>query len=275
VNENIFLNTFSNLDFTLNKYRELCETVNGSKYSTITLSKYLQLVGENSKSYIIMRHDIDRTPQRALDIAEVEHKYGIQATYYFRTQRGTYVPEIIDRIAAYGHEIGYHYETIDKCKGNMEMAKRLFTMELGDFRSRYEVKTVCAHGNPLTEHDNKKIWDNLKLSDFGLIGEAFLSLDYDKFAYFSDSGRTWLNNKSQKMPGKDSITTAFNYLETKSTDDLITIIKGGTLPNICILTHPERWTKNIASFIGRYLLDFTFRSGKTAIYVYRVVSKRQ
>lgn len=261
------------MDFTLDKYAALCETIAESRYCSITLADYLKQAKKDSQPYIILRHDIDRSPQRALDAARVEHRYNIRATYYFRFQRATYVPDILDEIFSLGHEIGYHYETIDKCKGDMRKAEKLFEKELSDFRSRYNVKTVCAHGNPLTRYDNKSIWQKLKLSDFELLGEAFLSLDFNKFAYFSDSGRTWLNHKSQKMPGKDSVQTAFDHNITKSTDDVIKIISEGKIPNICILSHPERWSKDLFGFTRRYLLDAAFSWGKVAIYAYRQVGK--
>jgi hypothetical protein len=263
------------VDFTLNKYEKLCQTAAVSKYTSITIADYLQLdQGIINRPYIVMRHDIDRSPQRALDTARVEHKYGISSTYYFRTQRGTYIPDIIDEIASLGHEIGYHYETLDKCKGNLKSAQALFQKELTAFKKRYTVKTVCAHGNPLTRNDNKDIWKSMEFSDFGLLGEAFLSIDFDRFAYFSDSGRTWLNSKSQKLPGKDSVETAFNQVQPKRTDDVIEIIKQGKLPNICVLTHPERWCKDVIGFSSRYLLDTAFSWGKVAIYAFRRISSQ-
>ena len=264
-----FPNLLNDLDFTLNKYERLCDEIVKSKYIPITVAGYLQLADHKNNSYIIIRHDVDRTPQRARDIAQVEQKYGIQATYYFRAKRGTFSPTIIDKIVSYGHEIGYHYETIDKCRGNMKMAEKLFAKELASFRERCVITTVCAHGNPLTHYDNKEIWKNLKLENFQLRGEAFLSLDYNKCAYFSDSGRTWLNNKSQKMPGKDSVKTAFDYIEARNTNDLIGIIKEGNLPNICVLTHPERWSKDILGFTNRFFVDTAFSCGKDVIYIFR------
>jgi hypothetical protein len=224
---------------------------------------------------LIMRHDIDQNCQYALDLAKEEHRYSIKSTYYFRANAKTYVPGIIDQIASLGHEIGYHYETIDKCDGNIQKAKELFEKQLADFRIRYDVKTVCAHGNPLTKYDNKEIWNFTNLQNYGLIGEAFLCLDFNKFAYFSDSGRTWFNSKSQKMKGKDAVNTAFAHIKPKNTDDLISIIREGSLPNICILTHPERWSRDTIGFIRRYLIDFVFTSGKTVINVYREANGRQ
>lgn len=240
----------------------------------MNLADYLQLYKDIYKPVIIMRHDIDRSPQRALDVARIENRYNITATYYFRKRKMTYVTHIIDEIASYGHEIGFHYETIDKCKGDMEQAKNLFQKELDEFQNRYHIKTVCAHGNPLTKNDNKDIWKNLKLKDFNLLGEAFLSLDFNKFAYFSDSGRTWQNNEAQKMPGKDYVKTAFSCTQPKNTDDLIKIISDGTLPNICVLSHPERWCKGLIPFINRYLLDLAFSWGKVAIHTYRRMDKK-
>lgn len=256
----------------MGKYVKLCKSIADSRYIVVMLREYLQDSNKDCQ-FLIMRHDIDQSCKYALDVASVEHKYGIKATYYFRAQRRTYIPDVIDRIASLGHEIGYHYETLDKCKGSIESAKALFLKELADFRKKYDIKTVCAHGNPLTKYDNKDIWNSLRLSDLGLLGEAFLTLDYNKFAYFSDSGRTWQNNKAQKMPGKDSVQTAFNNIQAKSTDDIIRIVKEGTLPNICILTHPERWSKDMISFAGRYALDMAFSWGKAAISLYREAGK--
>jgi hypothetical protein len=259
----------SNLDYTLAKYAELCQAISHSRYKTLTLADYLESGNSGPARTIIMRHDVDRNPKRAAGTAEVEQRYGIQATYYFRQQKGTYVPDILDRISRMGHEIGYHYETMDKCKGDRKAAMALFEKELNDFRTRYKVRTVCAHGNPLTSNDNKDIWKDSSLSRVGLLGEAFLSLDFTRFAYFSDSGRTWMKTNSQKMPGKDSVSTSFDDVKARSTDDVIKAVKEGSLPNICILTHPERWSAGMVGFAGRFLLDLAFSWGKGGIYAYR------
>jgi hypothetical protein len=253
------------LDFTLGKYANLCRVIVDSVYRPVTMAEYLEKSGKSGDRTLILRHDIDRSPQRALEVARLESEYHLRSTYYFRIP-ATFKPAFIDEISSLGHEIGFHYETLDKSRGNMLEAARLFGQELTRFRAKYQIRTVCAHGNPLTKNDNKEIWKSLRFSDFGLLGEAFLSLDFDWFAYFSDSGRTWLNNKSQKMPGKDSVQTAYDHYQPKSTDDVIDIVRQGAIPNICILTHPERWSKDIAAFTSRFLLDLAFSWGKAVIY---------
>jgi hypothetical protein len=257
----------SNVDFTLEKYKKLCQAVASSNYTSVTLAEYLQTKSANmGKQFLILRHDIDRTPQRTLGMAETEYEHNLKATYYFRTLKGIFNTDIMDTVSSYGHEIGFHYETLDKCKGDIERAGDLFKKELTQFRKRYNIQTTCGHGNPLTRHDNKDIWKSLQFEDLGLLGEAFLSLDYNKFAYFSDSGRTWLKAKSQKMPGKDDVLTAFDYVQAKSTDDVIGIIKKGELPNICILTHCERWCGDITGFSTRYIFDLACSWSKSGIY---------
>ncbi|WP_158513493.1 hypothetical protein [Dehalogenimonas formicexedens] len=260
------------MDFSISKYQVLCKAISKSGYTSITLADYLKLDSDHKmRPYLIMRHDIDRNPERTLDIARLEYDNGIKATYYFRTSTAS--KGIMDKVASYGHEIGFHYETIDKMKGDVKSAIDLFKNELAQFRVYHPIVTACAHGNPLTKHDNKHIWKHCRLSEFKLIGEAFLSLDFARFAYFSDSGRTWRKSRSQKMHGKDDVGSIYDYLQPKDTDELVGIINAGTPGNICVLTHPERWCSKPTDYIKRYVLDLIFSAGKTGIHLFRTVSR--
>ncbi|MCJ7635678.1 hypothetical protein MUP77_25210 [Candidatus Bathyarchaeota archaeon] len=255
------MGVLDNRDFTLVKYEQVCQAIANSRYVNVTFQEYFTQPNR-AEHLIILRHDIDEDSKYASDIAKVEYRYNLKGTYYFRMSKKTYVPTIIDEIATYNHEIGYHYETVDRCNGDLEAAVVLFENELSAFRQRYAVTTACMHGNPLTKYDNKAIWQKRSLLDFGLLGEPYLSLDYAKFAYFSDSGRTWEQSTGKKM--KDQVATHNNKLP-KNTDELIEIINTGELPNICILTHPERWPKNLLDYSKRYLIDTAYVLGKAAI----------
>lgn len=252
------LRMLNNRDFTLKKYEELCEVISNSGYTNLTIAEYLENKSK-SDSVILIRHDVDENIRFALDMAEVESDYGIKATYYFRTRKNVYVPDIIDTIASYHHEIGYHYETLDTARGDIDLAIRLFSDELAMFRERYDIRTVCMHGNPLSKYDNRTIWERCRPSDFGLLGEPYLSLDYDQFAYFSDSGRTWDINKNKI---KDTIEKSHSPGYVRNTNDLIKLIKQGSLHDICILTHPERWPKTDLDYCYRYCVDLVYNLGK-------------
>ena len=94
-----------NMDFTFAKYKELCETMVESKYTTLTFSQYFTLKNIPEK-FIILRHDVDRNPESALKMAKLENDSGIVSTYYFMMKRNDFTLGIIKEIANMGHEIG-------------------------------------------------------------------------------------------------------------------------------------------------------------------------
>ena len=89
-----------------------------------------------------------------------------------------YDAETIRKTAEMGHEIGYHYETMAQTNGDINCAIELFGEELQRLRGVAEVKTASMHGSPLKPWDNRDIWQQAQPADFGLLGEAYLNLDY-------------------------------------------------------------------------------------------------
>ena len=105
------------LDFTLDKYKDLCNALIDSGYTTVPFRDYL--VMEPSEERIaIMRHDVDRKIGNALRMAALERSIGIRSTYYFRDPY-TFNPEIIKKIQTMGHEIDYNYEMLSKRNGDV------------------------------------------------------------------------------------------------------------------------------------------------------------
>ena len=219
-----------NIDFTFAKYKELCETIVESEYTTLTFSQYFSLKNIPEK-FVILRHDIDRRPERALKMAKVEKDLRITSTYYFRMKEEVFKPEMIKEIANMGHEIGYHYEVLDKANGNIKKAIEIFEEELKEFRRICDVKTICMHGNPLSKWINKDLWKKYDFKDFGIIGEPYLSIDYKKVFYLTDTGRKW----NSRFSVKDVVDANNQPIERmKSTDDVIRMINEGYVEQICI-----------------------------------------
>ena len=65
-----------NLDFTFVKYKELCETIVESKYTTLTFTQYFQSRNLPAK-LLLLRHDVDRRPKNALKMAVLERELGV------------------------------------------------------------------------------------------------------------------------------------------------------------------------------------------------------
>jgi hypothetical protein len=224
-------------DFTINVFRSLCSEVKKEGYIPITVDDYCSGKVNPDKKNIIFRHDVDRKIDTAFRMATIEYEMDIRATYYFRYIPDVFKPETIQKIKELNHEIGYHYEVLDKTNGNREQAIALFEKELKNMRKIADVRTVCMHGNPLKPWSNRDLWKTYDYRQFGISGEPYLSIDYSKFLYLSDTGRTW----SGKYSVKDVVDKQSTQ-KTRHTSDIISLIKSGRSPNICLLVHPNRWS---------------------------------
>ena len=197
-----------NFDFTITKYNNLCLAIVDSEYNAVTVEQYLSCHPSN-KPLVILRHDVDRKVKNALMMAEIENRFGINSTYYFRTIKKVFKAELIKKIEKMGHEIGYHYEVLETAKGDCEKAIELFKEELEEFRRICEIKTICMHGNPLSKWTNRELWEKYNFEEFGIIGEAYISIDFNNVAYFTDTGRAWSN----KCNLKDCVEIENPYLD--------------------------------------------------------------
>jgi hypothetical protein len=189
--------------------------------------------------FVVLRHDVDRKPRNALAMARIEAEHGVRSTYYFRTIEKTFRPDLIERIAALGHEVGYHYEDLDRADGDPHAALSAFERELERLRSLVDVETVCMHGNPLSAHDNRDVWDHADFDQFDLLGEAYLSMDFTDVTYFSDTGRTW---RDGDLKVKDhTMGEGEKRVQVDSTPELAGLLLSGRIDRACLLSHPNRW----------------------------------
>lgn len=266
------------LDFTFAKYKELCRAMHDSGYPVLNIEKYLSL-REKPEAFILLRHDVDLLPERSLIISQIEAEFNIYSTYYFRTTKDVFKPQLMRQIAELGHEIGYHYEVLDKAKGDIKKGIELFEEELKYFRDIYDVKTICMHGNSRTKWDNRDIWKYYEFKKYGIIGDAYLSIDFDKLKYFSDTARTWdpkykikdMDTKqSGNMHNNDSGQKNYNV---KNTDDLINIIRNKEHPFIYVLVHPDDWCDNLDKWVYNLLTRQFKNIGKSCIGFYRQMNK--
>ena len=107
------------MDFTIQIYKKLLSELISSGYSFITFNQYLTN-SDLPQKFIILRHDVDKLPLNSEKFAQIQHSLGIKATYYFRSKKISWDEKIIKKIHSLGHEIGYHYENMDTCNGNLE-----------------------------------------------------------------------------------------------------------------------------------------------------------
>ncbi len=227
------------MDFTVNTYQNLLSSFLQANYSFYTFQEYCE--GKANGKFVILRHDVDLKAENSLATAKIEYQLGIKASYYFRIVPQSDKPEIIKEIAALEHEIGYHYEDLSLFNGNYYKAIEHFSERLEYFRQYYPVRTICMHGSPTSKIDNRSIWEKYDYKYFGIIGEPYFDIDFNKVFYITDTGRCW---DGEKYSVRDKVQSSFTQ-KFHTTDQIIKALKTNSLPNqIMITTHPQRWTNN-------------------------------
>jgi hypothetical protein len=236
-------------DFTIKVFNKLLEAIQAKGYTFQTYTGFLQSPASKA---IILRHDVDDHPDKALEFANNDKVSGIQATYYFRAKDRIFKSGIIDRVAALGHEIGYHYEDLTACHGNPEKAIASFMRNLAKFRSFFPVRTICMDGRPLSIYNNLDLWKHYNYRDYGIVGEPFLDIDFNKVLYLTDTGRGW---NMVKYSVRDKVYDNFHYYN-KTTKQLIRDIQQGNLPDqIMLNVHPQRWHSKPLPWLRELLLQ--------------------
>lgn len=253
------------MDFTLRKYEQLLKVLMSANYSFQTLKSFITNPEERA---VILRHDVDARKKNALHFAKLQAEKGIKATYYFRVVPQSYDVDIMREINSLGHEIGYHYETMDSCNGDIELAYEEFRNNLGKFRKHADIKTICMHGSPMSKYDNRDLWKKYDYKSLGLIAEPYFDIDFNLVMYLTDTGRRWDGDKIA-VRDKIMINEARSVkVSIHSTDDIIQAVESNHLPDKVLLTfHPQRWNnkpmpwlrelvfQNIKNQVKRYLIN--------------------
>lgn len=230
------------MDFTRKIYCQLVSQLKNSGYEFITYQQYCE--GKAPERFVILRHDVDLKPQNSLAVAKDEKDLGAKATYYFRAVPESWDDAIIKGIAGMGHEVGYHYESLTTCNGDIGQAFNDFKLNLERLKELVPVTTICMHGSPRSPYDSKDIWKHYNFKDLGILGEPYLSTDFSKMLYLTDTGRRW---DGYKVSVRDKIEGFQEEWNAKgwsfhSTNDIIHALRDNKLPDqLMITTHPQRW----------------------------------
>lgn len=232
-----------NRDFTVVKYQRLMDALISAGYAFQTFEAYLQ---SPLDKVVILRHDVDRNPGNSQIFALLEHQRGIRATYYFRIVPSSLHNDKLQEIKNMGHEIGYHYEDMDRAKGNPDSAIVSFEQNLCMLRKLAPINTICMHGSPLSKYDNKDLWKHYDYRSYHIIGEPYFDLNNEKVFYVTDTGRKW-NYSGASI--RDKVKGPFQ-VELSNTDSLIDMIISTKTPDqMMITTHPQRWNDDLAPWV--------------------------
>tara|TARA_B100000902_G_C27207081_1_gene862239 strand:+ start:300 stop:1070 length:771 start_codon:yes stop_codon:yes gene_type:complete len=233
------------MDFTIYKYISLIESLLEFGYSFQTFENYI--VKPNKGKVVILRYDVDKCPENSLRISKVNLQYNIKGSFYFRFSKDSWNEKIIKEIHSYGNEIGYHYESLTTCKGDIDKAFLDFKMNLDKLRGLVKVKTICMHGSPMSIYDSKDIWSKYDYRDLGILGEPYYDLDFNHLFYITDTGRMWDGYNYSVRDKIENYQKEWNSkgLVFHNTNDIINSLRLDSFPGKVMFTmHPQRWHEN-------------------------------
>lgn len=204
---------------------------------------------------IIQRHDIDTDLRTTRKLFELEKRYGVKSSYYFRLSTLDY--RLMAEIEEYGSEASYHYEELatfakrNKIRNAQQVRERLPEIR-GEFVANFtrierrfgrKLTTVASHGdfaNRRLNLRNTEILNDERLRRIcGIACEAYdPSLMQKVDVYISDRPHP---QYFHPMPPVDAL---------------------GRYNRIYLLTHPRQletnWRENTKENLSRYCQDLVW-----------------
>jgi hypothetical protein len=238
------------MDFTVIQYKALLSSLVKQGYTFQTFEQFLRSPAAKA---IVLRHDVDLLPANSLAFAKIQAAQGIRGSYYFRAVPESWDEQIIKEISALGHEIGYHYECLTTCAGDMGRAIADFERNLLSLRKLAPVATICMHGSPMSRHDSKDLWKAHDYKTYGIIGEPYFDVDFKTVFYLTDTGRRW---DGDKVSVRDKVNGSGHDLCFHSTGQIIAAADTKKLPSQIMFTfHPQRWNDDKVLWTKELLLQ--------------------
>lgn len=213
--------------------------LNGYKY--VSLIEFYDLVVngklDTSANYFVHRHDIDTDTMTARQMFEIEKKYNVKSSYYFRLS--TLDLDLMKEINAFGSEASYHFEELAQfCKDNRIRSKDLVAQRMDEIRTIFvtnflrieeetekKIRSVVSHGDFV----NRK----MGIKNSIIINEAIrkeLKIDVEGYDDILLKNYSVILSDTE-YPVYYKPYSPFTAIERK-------------YPVIYLLTHPRHWKTN-------------------------------
>lgn len=233
--------------FLYKEWDRFCAELNRSGLYSIPAFR----VTSETKGYLVLKHDVETNVPSAYKIAEIEQRHGHCGSYYVQAYllKDPKNVELLQRMQKMGHEISYHYDVMDSCRGNVEQAMREFEANRSLFeRNGFSIITVCQHGNPVVDrkgyHSNRDFFRNPRVREaYPNISDIMVNypeMHGTSYQYFSDAGRQFrmiydpINNDIVPSDDKNIAYEDLSALQASLR------LSAGNIISI----HPHRWVKS-------------------------------
>lgn len=206
------------------------------------LKEYLPIldyseVTENVNRFCVIRHDVEFSLERALDLAQIEHDMDIQTSYFIQLGNNTYNAiskkslDILRKINNLGHKIGLHF-TPTSSEEEVVYQEFIALKTILDSRLDIDIDRFSFHRPNL---NRKLISSNIRIN--GVINA------YDKlyFEYFDDT--------IPENPDIKYISDSNHQWKYGHPIDVVS----GSCSKVQVLIHPFSWSKNGGDNLANYV----------------------
>lgn len=222
------------MEFSYASYKKMICMLKDNSYEICSYHNY-----KNAYKPVILRHDVDMSIEKALELAKLENDLGIKSTYFVLISSDFYNPNSrrtvyqLHKILNMGHEVGLHFDEAKYDQGDDILGcinkEIMLLSEILD----YEIRTVSMH------RPSKKTLDANYMISSGKVVNSYATEFFRDFKYVSDSRRNWR-------------------------EDVLDLISNGTFDKLHILTHPIWYSEDVLSM--RDTLDKFIRNAEVDRY---------
>jgi len=166
------------------EYEQIIKKALDYDYQIISLRDYIEKKYDKNKKLLVLRHDVDHFSDGTSMMFEVEKKYQVNSSFYFRNS--TFEPKLMKDIEANGSEASLHFEPIaDFVKANsiknreelysfknwQEKCLNILKANLDRYRNLLDISciTIASHGeyeNSLVKTPNNFLTEDISTYNF-------------------------------------------------------------------------------------------------------------
>jgi hypothetical protein len=251
--------------FLLGDYERLVETLaNDSRFDVVPLHEFSR--STRNRVVVGLRHDVDARVESALEMAAVEARHGLRATYFILHTASYYAAALrsgrprhreslipkLRRLQDMGHEIGWHNDLVTlECVLGVDPRNYLAT-ELAWLRENgIEVRGSASHGSywahRLGYHNNyffedfEEVFEGLPNNEEVEVGERRCRLSKGTLAEFG------LEYEAYHL-GEDHYHSdaRFDDHGNRWHPDRLDLARFEPGEKVIVMTHPEYWDPSVA-----------------------------
>lgn len=214
-------------DFTTSAYRTLVRRAR-DRFAFVRFADAAHEPWALPTHYVLWRHDIDVSPQRALALATIEAEEGVSASYFVLLRSAFYnaleadTVRCLRSIAALGHDVGVH---LDASAADVTDDDSLHDAVV---RERAIIESITGHAATAFAFHNPGAFELSRHDiEYGGLVNCYAPRFRHAIGYVSDSNGYWRHRR------------------------LADVIDDAAETALHVLTHPEWWTDDILSPAAR------------------------